>query len=325
MLEDWATVDGGGPAASRAGRIDETGTGMMGGGMMGGMMRGGMGRPRAGEPEPLRQPLYDAYSIGGRAAEGAEPLRVRQNDRVKLRIINAASSTTFVLRLAGHRLTVTHGDGRPVEPLEVDVIRVGMGERYDAEFIADNPGRWALLGAPEGGADARPLRTLLYDGVATRESSHEGPDRPRGLTYRDLVARPEDGLSAATGIDRVVRLTLSGGMMGSPYWTINGERYPDTAAIDVARGCDIDDGRADRAYGAEIEPEYVDTLREVPVEHFAPMMKLELVCYDQNVDAYVDIIREAARTGERGDGVVFVSPVDDAVRIRSGERGQQAL
>jgi nitrogen regulatory protein P-II 1 len=39
----------------------------------------------------------------------------------------------------------------------------------------------------------------------------------------------------------------------------------------------------------------------------------------------MDIIREAAGTGERGDGVVFVSPVDDAVRIRSGERGEQAL
>lgn len=77
--------------------------------------------------------------------------------------------------------------------------------------------------------------------------------------------------------------------------------------------------------GAEIEPEYVDTLREVAVEHFAPMMKVELVCEDQSVDAYIDIIREAARTGERGDGVVFVSPVEDAVRIRSGERGDRAV
>lgn len=77
--------------------------------------------------------------------------------------------------------------------------------------------------------------------------------------------------------------------------------------------------------GAEVEPDYVDTLREVPVEHFGPMMKLELVCEDPRVEEYVDIIREAARTGERGDGVVFVSPVEDAVRIRSGERGDQAV
>ncbi|MEZ5318169.1 MAG: multicopper oxidase family protein [Vicinamibacterales bacterium] len=242
MLEDWAAMDGGGPAASRAGRIDESAgggmmDGMMGGrGMGGGMMGGGMGRPRAGESEPLRQPLYDAYTINGRSAGAAEPLRVKRGDRVRLRIVNAASSTTFVLRLAGHRLTATHVDGRPVEAVEADVLRVGMGERYDAEFVADNPGRWALLGAPEGAAEARPLRTLLYDGVAAGELLREGPARPRSLTYDDLVARPEDGLPATKRIDRTVQLTLSGGMMGSPYWTINGERYPDTAGIDVERG-----------------------------------------------------------------------------------------
>lgn len=238
MLEDWAAVGGGGPAASRAGRIDESAGGGMMGGMMGGRGMGGgmMGRRRAGEPEPLRQPLYDAYTINGRTADAAEPLRVRRGDRVRVRIINAASSTTFVLRLAGHRFTVTHADGRPVETVEADVLRVGMGERYDAEFVADNPGRWALLGAPEAATEARPLRTLLYDGVAAGEQSSEGPDRPRVLTYRDLAATREEGFGTARGPNRTVRLTLSGGMMGSPYWTIDGERYPDTAPIDVARG-----------------------------------------------------------------------------------------
>lgn len=209
---------------------------MMGGRGMGGGMMGGMTRRREGEPEPLRQPLYDAYTITGRTAEAAEPLRVRQGDRVRLRIINAASSTTFVLRLAGHRLTVTHADGRPVEAVEVDVLRVGMGERYDAEFVADNPGRWALVGAPEGAAEVRPLRTLLYDGVAAREPSDAGPDTPRVLTYGDLTATPEEGFGTAREPARTVRMTLSGGMMGSPYWTINGERHPDTSAIEVARG-----------------------------------------------------------------------------------------
>lgn len=77
--------------------------------------------------------------------------------------------------------------------------------------------------------------------------------------------------------------------------------------------------------GADVDPEYVDTLRDVPVEHFTPMTKLELVCDDLSAKAYLDIIREAAQTGERGDGVVFVSPVEDAVRIRSGERGDRAV
>lgn len=77
--------------------------------------------------------------------------------------------------------------------------------------------------------------------------------------------------------------------------------------------------------GAEVEPEYVDVSRAVPMEHFAPMLKLELVCDDRHVDRYMNIIRDEARTGERGDGVVFVSAVEDAVRIRSGDRGDRAL
>jgi nitrogen regulatory protein P-II 1 len=77
--------------------------------------------------------------------------------------------------------------------------------------------------------------------------------------------------------------------------------------------------------GAEVEPEYVDLSRAVPQEHFTPMLKLELVCDDGQADRYIDIIRDAARTGERGDGVVFMSAVETAVRIRSGERGDQAL
>ena len=77
--------------------------------------------------------------------------------------------------------------------------------------------------------------------------------------------------------------------------------------------------------GAEVEPEYVDVSPAVPVEHFAPMLKLELVCDDGFVDRYVNIIRDEARTGERGDGVIFVSGVEDAVRIRSGEGGERAL
>ncbi|MGE3841064.1 MAG: P-II family nitrogen regulator [Vicinamibacterales bacterium] len=77
--------------------------------------------------------------------------------------------------------------------------------------------------------------------------------------------------------------------------------------------------------GAEVEPEYVDVSRAVSLQHFTPMLKLELVCDDGHVDRYVDLIRDRARTGECGDGVVFVSPIEDAVRIRNGERGERAL
>jgi nitrogen regulatory protein P-II 1 len=54
-------------------------------------------------------------------------------------------------------------------------------------------------------------------------------------------------------------------------------------------------------------------------------VKLEIVVDDEEVDGLVDIIVKAARTGEVGDGKIFVTPIDEVVRIRTGERGSAAL
>lgn len=56
-----------------------------------------------------------------------------------------------------------------------------------------------------------------------------------------------------------------------------------------------------------------------------PKLKLETVVRDADVDKVIDIIIRVARTGNVGDGKIFVIPVDDAVRVRTGERGEQAL
>ena len=58
---------------------------------------------------------------------------------------------------------------------------------------------------------------------------------------------------------------------------------------------------------------------------FLPKVKVEILIDDEKVSAVVDAIVEAARTGRIGDGKIFVLPVDDAVRIRTGERGSNAI
>jgi len=58
---------------------------------------------------------------------------------------------------------------------------------------------------------------------------------------------------------------------------------------------------------------------------FLPKLKLEAVIADHNVDAVVSAILKAARTGKIGDGKIFVMPVEEAVRIRTDERGEQAV
>ncbi len=58
---------------------------------------------------------------------------------------------------------------------------------------------------------------------------------------------------------------------------------------------------------------------------FLPKIKLELVVADKQVDAAVAAIVKSARTGKIGDGKVFVSAVEEAVRIRTDERGEAAV
>ncbi|ACO74227.1 P-II family nitrogen regulator [Laribacter hongkongensis] len=61
------------------------------------------------------------------------------------------------------------------------------------------------------------------------------------------------------------------------------------------------------------------------VVDFLPKVKVELVLADDLVDRAIDVIAQAARTGKIGDGKIFVFPVEQVVRIRTGETGESAV
>ena len=61
------------------------------------------------------------------------------------------------------------------------------------------------------------------------------------------------------------------------------------------------------------------------VVDFLPKVKIELICDDDVAERAVDAIVASARTGRIGDGKIFVSTVDEVVRIRTGERGADAV
>ncbi len=56
-----------------------------------------------------------------------------------------------------------------------------------------------------------------------------------------------------------------------------------------------------------------------------PRIQINIVLSDHNVEKTVETICEAARSGKNGDGMIFIYPVEDVVRIRTGERGRSAL
>ena len=59
--------------------------------------------------------------------------------------------------------------------------------------------------------------------------------------------------------------------------------------------------------------------------NMVPKVKFELVVADNEVDGLVKVITETARTGNVGDGKIFVSPIDEVIRIRTDERGESAV
>ena len=83
--------------------------------------------------------------------------------------------------------------------------------------------------------------------------------------------------------------------------------------VSEVRGFGRQKGQVERYRGSEFTVEFLQKL------------KVEVVVDDEKVEAVVNAIAEAAKTGEIGDGKIFISPVDSVVRIRTAERDSKAL
>lgn len=83
--------------------------------------------------------------------------------------------------------------------------------------------------------------------------------------------------------------------------------------VSEVRGFGRQKGQTERYRGSEYTVEFLQKL------------KVEIVVEDNQVDMVVDKVIAAARTGEIGDGKIFISPVDQVVRIRTGEKNLEAV
>lgn len=71
---------------------------------------------------------------------------------------------------------------------------------------------------------------------------------------------------------------------------------------------------------------YIEVYRGREYEvRFLPKVKIEIIVPDTLVDVVIDTIVERAKTGNVGDGKIFVYPVEDVIRIRTGEKGEEAI
>ena len=76
--------------------------------------------------------------------------------------------------------------------------------------------------------------------------------------------------------------------------------------------------------GYGFNPNYFAGTQDI-TKLYPTMSKVEVVCSDKDVDRLVEAISGKASTGHKGDGMIFVSPVEEAIKIRTGEKGESAL
>ena len=211
-----------------------------GGGGPGGQGPGGDGRSRdgpGGEYPMLRQrPPYQGLVINGRLPSDPPVFDVQEGERVRLRLINPSGATTYRVGIGSHPLTVTHADGRPVDPVEVDSVVLSMGERYDVIVEADASGEWPIIAAPVVGAEQPAEARLRYENTSAEGTVERSPFDGRTLQYRDLSALEPLDVDGAP--DQTFEFILSGGMMqGDPdAWTIDGQVYPDADPVAIREG-----------------------------------------------------------------------------------------
>lgn len=213
---------------------------VMGGMSMEGMDHGGMSM---GDSMPSgEQPLgadtgdvvYPAHLINGRTPEDPFLVNTTPGRRIRLRIINAAADTAYRFAVGGHRLSVTHTDGFPVDPVEVDTLIIGMGERYDV-VITTGDGAFPVVAVPEG-KEAAPGFALLRtaSGAAPAPDARPAELAGRLLSYADLRAAESAALEPREP-DREFELGLQM-VDGGRQWFINGAAFGDHEPLEVQSG-----------------------------------------------------------------------------------------
>ena len=204
--------------------------GMPGMGGMSGMSGVGRSELLGGDAGDVSYPYY---LINGRIPAAPSTFSAKPGQRVRIRIINAGSDTAFRVAMAGHSMTVTHTDGYPIVPTEVDAVLLGMGERYDV-IVTVGDGVFPLVALAEGKNAV--ARALLSTGAGSPPGAAFQPAEltKRVGTVDMFTATPQVTLGSAKR-DASLSAVLSGGMMNY-NWTINGRPYPDNQPLTITAG-----------------------------------------------------------------------------------------
>ncbi|GAA3388952.1 multicopper oxidase family protein [Streptomyces roseoviridis] len=176
---------------------------------------------------------YPHYLINGRTPDKPQTFTAKPGDRIRLRIINAGGDTAFRIALGGHRFTVTHTDGFPVEQTQADALLLGMGERLDALVTVGN-GTFPLTALAEG--KNRTALAVLRTGGGAAPAASVRPKELNGKVVHGGQLKAAESVRLESGRpDRTIEFKLTGSM--AKYdWAINGKKYDPAQRYPVRKG-----------------------------------------------------------------------------------------
>ncbi|MEV8034544.1 multicopper oxidase family protein [Streptomyces sp. NPDC086182] len=165
---------------------------------------------------------YPYHLVNGRVPTDPAVYTGKSGTRVRLRIINAGADTAYRVALGGHRMTITHTDGFPVENQEVDALLIAMGERYDV-LVTLGDGVFPLIALAEGKDIAG--MALVRTGSGRAPDPTVRPAELDGLLMTAAQLRASDDVRLeAKDPDLIHRVQLTGSM-GAYDWAINGKQF----------------------------------------------------------------------------------------------------
>ncbi len=178
---------------------------------------------------------YPYYLINGRLTKDPQVVDYRSGQRIRLRVINAASDTAFRVAVPGTALTVTHTDGFPVVPQQADSVILGMGERVDATITVNSS--VPVIAAAERKDGYAQLNLRVNGAPSNVNVDHfvAGLRNSTVLNTAGLAAAPQVQL-AQRNPDQTVEMRLAGPVNGY-NWTINSQLYnPPNDGVAVPKG-----------------------------------------------------------------------------------------
>jgi FtsP/CotA-like multicopper oxidase with cupredoxin domain len=190
--------------------------------------------PSQAMPMDLNDVQYDAFLANDRTLADPEVVRVEHAGRIRLRVINGASSSQFWIDLGALTGRVVATDGHAAQPVSGRRFPLAMAQRLDILLDLPGPGAFPILAQLEGAARRTGIVLATAGASVPRIAGRAATPAPavdHSLETRLVAARP----LAPRAPDLVRTVVLAGAM--KPYaWSMNGEYWPRVTPLTLRRG-----------------------------------------------------------------------------------------